>query len=86
MKKDIRNKTVKPNPGTVNRRIWDISDTHYASGEKKLRKAVLVQCKAEGISLRTASTEHSMWRRYMGLVVRNLKKGVVHGDQSISSI
>lgn len=86
MAKDIRNKTVRPNPGTVNRRIWDISDDRYAAGEKKLRKVVLEHCKAEGISLRTASTEHSMWRRYMGLVVRNLKKGVVHGDQSVSGI
>jgi hypothetical protein len=85
MKKDTRNRVTRPGEGTVNRRVWDISDLHYAAGEKKLRKAVLAQCAAEGLSLRTASTEHNMWRRFMGLV-RNLKKGVPHGNQSIGSI
>lgn len=85
MKKDTRNRVTRPGEGTVNRRVWDISDLHYSKGEKKLRKAVLTQCGEEGLSLRTASTEHNMWRRYMGLV-RNLKKGVLHGDQSVGGI
>ena len=76
-KKDIRNGTSRPKVGSINRRVWDISDDHYASGERKLRKAVLSQCSKEGLSLRTASTEHSMWRRYMGLV-RNLNRKVNH--------
>lgn len=79
MKKDTRNRVTRPKEGSVNRRVWDISDLSYASGEKKLRKAVLTQCEKEGLSLNTASTEHNMWRRYMGLV-RNLKKGVPDGN------
>jgi hypothetical protein len=79
MRKDIRNRTVRPGLGSINRRVWDISDLYYLLGEKKLRKAVLAHCREEGISVRTASTEHCMWRRYMGLVVRNLKKGALSG-------
>lgn len=86
MKKDVRNKTTRPSSSTVNRRVWDISDTLYASGEKKLRKAVLAQCAEEGVNLRTASTEHNMWRKYMGLVVHSLKKGVANDDKSIGGI
>jgi len=85
MAKDIRNNTVKPKPGTTNRRIWDISDLYYALGEKKLRREVLAQCMKEKISLKTASTEHSMWRRYMGLI-RNLTKRGNHDVKSIGSI
>lgn len=71
---EIQNGVRKPKIGTINRRVWDISDEVYKSGEKKLRKLVLILCDAEGISLRTASVEHCVWRRYMGLVAKSTKK------------
>ncbi len=78
MKSEIKNGVRKPREGSVNRRVWDISDEEFASSSPHLRKSVLARCKAEGINLRTASVEHCVWRRYAGLVV-NPKKGLENG-------
>lgn len=68
IKSEIRNGVKRPGIGTVNRRVWDISDEVYKTKEPKLRRVVLMRCKAEGISPSTASVEHCVWRRYTGLV------------------
>lgn len=74
-KSEYRNGVKRPREGSINRRVWDISDEEYAAGAELLRKAVLERCKAEGINPRTASVEHCVWRRYTGLVVKRVKKG-----------
>jgi len=76
MNKDVKNGTVRPREGSVNRKVWDISDGLYEEGSPKLRKAVLDKCKEEGIKPSTASVEHCMWRRYTGLV-----KQQIEGDE-----
>jgi hypothetical protein len=65
--KDIENGVRRPHPGCINRRVWDISDEVFEEGVKKLRAVVLSRCSDEGINLKTASTEHCMWRKYRGL-------------------
>lgn len=65
---EFRNGVPRPNPGTVNRQIWDISDQLYSQKIPKLRKAVLERCNEQGINLNTASVEHCIWRRFNGLV------------------
>jgi hypothetical protein len=71
---DIKNGVQRPRVNSINRRVWDISDEVYKTGEPKLRRQVLILCAEEGISLRTASVEHCVWRRYTGLVGK--KKGL----------
>jgi hypothetical protein len=79
MKSEIKNGVRKPREGSVNRRVWDISDEEFAGGKPLLRRSVLERCGAEGINLRTASVEHCVWRRYTGLVI-NPKKGKKDGN------
>jgi len=73
IKSEIKNGVKRPGVGTTNRRVWDISDEVYKMKEPKLRKVVLMRCADEGISLRTASVEHCVWRRYTGLVNKRNK-------------
>jgi hypothetical protein len=68
---EIQNGVRRPKLGSVNRLVWDISDEVYRTGEKKLRRTVLIECADAGINLATASVEHCVWRRYTGLVKRN---------------
>jgi hypothetical protein len=76
-KPDIKNGVRKPRIGSVNRRVWDISDEVYKTKEPKLRKVVLMKCADEGIGLSTASVEHCVWRRYTGLVNKRTKGTVI---------
>lgn len=73
IKSEIKNGVKRPGIGTTNRRVWDISDEVYKTGEKKLRRVVLMRCRQEGIGLSTASVEHCVWRRYTGLVNKRNK-------------
>lgn len=66
--KRARNRVVPPKEGTVRFQIWQISNDCYAMGARKLRAAVLAKCQEVGIHKRTASAEHCIWRRYVGLV------------------
>ena len=75
LKPDIKNGVRRPRVGSVNRRVWDISDEVYSTGTKKLRRYVLILCSDEGINRNTASVEHCVWRRYTGLVGK-AKKGL----------
>ncbi len=70
---DIANGVPRPREGTINRRVWDISDEVHASVPDRLRAEVLLRCKAEKINVGTASVEHCMWRKYRGLVKHNRK-------------
>jgi len=72
--RDVRNGVSRPQLGSVNRQVWDLSDRFYTAGEKQLRMTVLKAAKEMGIRWSTASVEHCMWRKYMGLVFRNFKK------------
>lgn len=72
--RDIRNSVSRPRMGSIKYRIWEISNECYQAGVMRLRAEVLKRCIAEGIHQRTASAEHCVWRKYMGLV-RNSTEG-----------
>ena len=73
----FKNGVKVPKLGSVNRRVWDISWQVPETKTTKLRQEVLKRCAAEGIKISTASVEHCVWRRFVGLV-NHSKKVVKH--------
>lgn len=66
--KIMRNRVIRPKLGSIKHKVWEISDSCYQAGVRRLRAEVLRQCVKEGIQQRTASAEHCAWRRFIGLV------------------
>ena len=54
----------RPKPGSTTGKVWNIADTIAAtiSDDKALRKAVIVECEAQGINKSTASVQFGYWR------------------------
>lgn len=73
MASNFKNGVKVPKVGSVNRRVWDISWEVYRTGTPKLRRDVLKRCSDEGIKVSTASVEHCVWRRFVGLVNQSKK-------------
>ena len=71
---DIRNGIPRPEPGTLYRIVWDISDLIYADRPEKLRSEVLKASLEVGVGYSTASVAYCIWRKYRGLTA---KKGEV---------
>jgi len=69
---DIKNGIARPEAGTIYRAVFDISDTIYDAEPKYLRAEVLKECSKFGISVRSASVAHCLWRKYRGLTKRRL--------------
>ncbi|GEM_PF-1598700 len=55
--------SIRPKPGTITARVWEIADQHYTDRGQALRNDVVQACIAEGINMNTANTQFSHWSK-----------------------
>lgn len=66
--KDTKNGVTRPAANTKTGLVWVIADRlSAAAGAPAERKAVMDQCKEEGVNEATAATQYGRWRKYYGL-------------------
>jgi hypothetical protein len=53
---------MRPGPGTITGRVWEIADEIYEETGEMNREAVVTACMEEGIKMNTASTQYSHWK------------------------
>jgi hypothetical protein len=57
--------SMRPGPGTITGRVWEIADEIYEKTGEMNREAVVTECMEEGIKMNTASTQYSHWKNAM---------------------
>lgn len=66
--KDTKNDVTRPAVNTKTGLVWVIADRLSAAAKAPAeRKAVMEQCKEEGVNEATAATQYGRWRKYYGL-------------------